>query len=143
MCCSSFSLACLLASLPSTQQWKSNACMISCILLAGTLAICAVQMHSNKLLYSRIEPAICCSQAPITFLLSQPTGQPGYVVTVRNKNWFSSTEGLIFSFRLLADGLPIKQEADEAWTEYDIAQIPPQVQLQPAAVSMVTMGPSA
>ena len=67
-------------------------------------------------------------------MLSQPTGQPGYVVTVRNKNWFCSTEGLIFSFRLLADGLPIKQEADEAWTEFDIAQIPPQVQAQPEAI---------
>ena len=67
-------------------------------------------------------------QAPVTFVVSQPTGQPGYVVTVRNKNWFSSTEGLIFSFRLLADGVPVKQSAEEEeWTQFDIAQIPPQV----------------
>lgn len=68
-------------------------------------------------------------QAPVTFAVSQPTGQPGYMVTVRNKNWFSSTEGLVFSFRLLADGVPIKQEAEEGWTQFDIAQIAPQVLL--------------
>ena len=68
-------------------------------------------------------------QAALTFVVSPPIGQPGYVVTVRNKNWFSSTEGLIFSFRLLADGVPIKQEAEEGWTQFDIAQIAPQVLL--------------
>ena len=66
-------------------------------------------------------------QAPVTFKLGQPTGQPGYVVTVHNKNWFTSTAGLVFDFRLLADGVPIKQEADQGWTPFDIAQIPPQV----------------
>lgn len=71
-------------------------------------------------------------QAPVTFAVSQPTGQPGYVVTLRNKNWFSSTEGLIFSFRLLADGVPIRQEGEEGWTHFDIAQIAPQVSLATA-----------
>lgn len=66
-------------------------------------------------------------QAPVAFAVSQATGQPGYVVTVTNKNWFTTTEALVFSFRLLADGLPIRQEAEEGWTQFDIAQIPPQV----------------
>ena len=54
------------------------------------------------------------------------------MVTLRNKNWFSSTEGLIFSFRLLADGVPIRQEGEEGWTQFDIAQIAPQVPLATA-----------
>ena len=66
-------------------------------------------------------------QAPVAFKLGQPTGQPGYVVTVKNKNWFTSTAGLVFDFRVLADGVPVKKEADEGWTQFDIAQIPPQV----------------
>lgn len=76
-----------------------------------------------------IKAFVACMQAPLTFAVSQPTGQPGYMVTVRNKNWFSSTEGVLFSFRLLADGVPIKQEAEEGWTQFDIAQIAPQVLL--------------
>lgn len=72
-----------------------------------------------------------CMQAPVVFAVSQATGQPGYVVTVTNKNWFTTTEALVFSFRLLADGVPIRQEAEEGWTQFDIAHIPPQVPLPP------------
>ncbi len=49
------------------------------------------------------------------------------MVTVYNKNCFISTEGLVFEYRLLADGVPIKQEGDEGWTHFDISQIPAQV----------------
>ena len=76
---------------------------------------------------SDVTLAVIYTQAPIKFVLSHPTGQPGYVVTVRNKNWFTTTEGLGFSFRLLADGVPIKQGQEHGWTQFDIAQIPPQV----------------
>lgn len=82
--------------------------------------------------YQCIQASMAWMQAPVTFAVSQPTGQPGYVVTLRNKNWFSSTEGLIFSFRLLADGVPIRQEGEEGWTQFDIAQIAPQVPLATA-----------
>jgi len=63
----------------------------------------------------------------VTFKLSKPTGQPGYMVTVYNKHWFISTEGLVFDFRVMADGVPIKQEGNDGWTHFDIAQIPAQV----------------
>ena len=68
-----------------------------------------------------------CLQAPVTFKLSEPTGQPGYLVTVFNKHSFISTEGLLFDFRVMADGVPIRQEGDEGWTHFDIAHIPAQV----------------
>ena len=68
-----------------------------------------------------------CLQAPVTFKLSEPTGQPGYLVTVYNKHSFISTEGLLFDFRVMADGVPIRQEGDEGWTHFDIAHIPAQV----------------
>ena len=68
-----------------------------------------------------------CVQAPVTFKLSKPTGQPGYMITVYNKHWFVSTEGLVFDFRVMADGAPIKQDGADGWTHVDIAQIPAQV----------------
>ena len=84
---------------------------------------------TRKCRWNNMEQRQMCMQAPVTFAVSPPTGQPGYVVTVTNKNWFTTTEALIFSFRLLADGLPVRQEAEEGWTQFDIAQIPPQVPL--------------
>ncbi len=65
----------------------------------------------------------------MAFKLSKPTGQPGYMVTVYNKHWFISTEGLVFDFRVMADGVPINQDGDAGWTHFDIAQIPAQVYL--------------
>ncbi len=49
------------------------------------------------------------------------------MITVYNKHWFITTEGLVFDFRLMADGVPIKQDGDDGWTHFDIAQIPAQV----------------
>ncbi len=51
------------------------------------------------------------------------------MVTVYNKHWFITTEGLVFDFRVMADGVPIKQDGDDGWTHFDIAQIPAQVYL--------------
>lgn len=70
---------------------------------------------------------LTCVQAPVAFKLSKPTGQPGYMVTIHNKHWFITTEGLVFDFRVMADGVPIKQDGDDGWTHFDIAQIPAQV----------------
>ncbi len=49
------------------------------------------------------------------------------MITVYNKHWFVSTEGLVFDFRVMADGAPIKQDGADGWTHVDIAQIPAQV----------------
>ena len=68
-------------------------------------------------------------QAPVHFELSQPTGRPGYKVTVRNKHWFTTTAGLVFVYRLMLDGLPVQQGEQEGWTEFDLAQILPQVRV--------------
>ncbi|KAL3153868.1 hypothetical protein ABBQ32_013441 [Trebouxia sp. C0010 RCD-2024] len=101
------------------------------------------QFCINGMVWPNRQPHPGCYEAkacmaPVAFAVSQATGQPGYVVTVTNKNWFTTTEALVFSFRLLADGLPIRQEAEEGWTQFDIAQIPPQeeqeVRLHPQRV---------
>ncbi|KAA6422205.1 MAG: hydrolyzing O-glycosyl compounds [Trebouxia sp. A1-2] len=89
------------------------------------------QFCINGMIWPNREPHPGCfeakaAMAPVAFKLSKPTGQPGYMVTVYNKHWFISTEGLVFDFRVMADGVPIKQDGDDGWTRFDIAQIPAQ-----------------